>query len=612
MKKRCLLTLLLIFALMLVGPNVSFAKLAASQTGFPNAKLLVSADSVQDSIGKKNFVIIDARTAGYDASHIPGAINIKFGDYFTPGTGLLPIADLNSKLSAAGLKRSMTVVIYDNTSASFGAAGRIFWMLEYLGCNDVHILDGGWDKWSADVRPTETGINTLSAGKFKATVKTSRKATKERIKKMLGTKNFAIIDSRTDEEYNGWQLYGEARGGHISGAVQIPYAWFFNLDKTVLKYSDLKTMFESRGITRKKEVTAYCTVGIRSGFVYFLYRLMGYSKASNYDASIVEWAADSSLSMEKLPNYEKLVHPQWLKDLMDGKNVPNPPAGRYVVVATKHRDSGYIDKYIPGSILINKYDIEWYPTTVEYGAGRLWPDNTLKQLFENCGIDKDTTVIVYHEVPGGSPIFATRVVWALMYAGVKDVRLLNGGIDTWIASGFETTDNPAEKVPVDSFGTAPGEFPLHNEYYATTEYIEEIVAGQHQNALLADIRSWTEYIGGPNEYLSIGIPLTAVGRIPDAKWGHWGPSALVGGDFWDSADKTFRSYPEIATFWAEWGITADKTVSFYCGTGYRSAMAFFFAYLMGWPNISNYDGGFFEWAQTHPNASQHQIETGMP
>ena len=74
-------------------------------------------------------------------------------------------------------------------------------MLEYLGCNDVHILDGGWDKWVADGRPTETTVNTLPAAKFKASVKKSKIATKERIKKMLGTKNFAVVDSRTDEEY---------------------------------------------------------------------------------------------------------------------------------------------------------------------------------------------------------------------------------------------------------------------------------------------------------------------------------------------------------------------------------------------------------------------------
>ncbi len=243
----------------------------------------------------------------------PGAINIKFGDYFTAGSGLLPVADLNSKLSAAGLKRNMTFVIYDNTTASFGAAGRIFWMLEYLGCSKVYILDGGWDKWVADGRPTETTLNTLPAAKFKASVKKAKRSTKEQIVKKLGSAKFAIVDSRADEEYNGWQRYGEARGGHIPGAVQLPYEWFFNADKTVLNYSELKTMFESRGITKKKEVTAYCTVGIRSGFVYFLYRLMGYSKASNYDGSIAEWSADSSLPMEKASRFSTLVYPAWVK-----------------------------------------------------------------------------------------------------------------------------------------------------------------------------------------------------------------------------------------------------------------------------------------------------------
>ncbi len=120
-----------------------FAKLAASRTDFPNKKLLVSAESVQSTIGTKNFVVIDARTAGYETAHIKGAINVKFGNYFTAGSGLLPVADLNSKLSAAGLKRNMTFVIYDNTTASFGAAGRIFWMLEYLGCSNVYILTAG-------------------------------------------------------------------------------------------------------------------------------------------------------------------------------------------------------------------------------------------------------------------------------------------------------------------------------------------------------------------------------------------------------------------------------------------------------------------------------------
>jgi thiosulfate/3-mercaptopyruvate sulfurtransferase len=179
MKKRRLLALsLVLFVLLLLstGQSSSSASLVASQPDFPDAGLLVSADSVQDSIGEQNLVIIDARTSGYETSHIPGAINVKFGEYLTWGVGLLPVADLESKLSAAGLRRGMTFVIYDNTSASFGAAGRIFWMLEYLGCNNVHILDGGWDKWVADGKPTEATINTLAVNTFSAIVKPSLKS----------------------------------------------------------------------------------------------------------------------------------------------------------------------------------------------------------------------------------------------------------------------------------------------------------------------------------------------------------------------------------------------------------------------------------------------------
>ena len=205
MKKRIFISLSFVLTVLFLGSGIAFAKLAPSQPDFPNKKLLVSADSVQSTIGAKKFVVVDARTSGYETSHIPGAINIKFGEYFTPGTGLLPVDELNSKLSAAGLNKNMTIVIYDNTTGSFGAAGRIFWMLEYLGCRKVHILDGGWDKWVADGRPTETTVNALPAAKFKGRAKKARIATKEQIMNKLGSAKFAVVDARSDEEFNGWQ-----------------------------------------------------------------------------------------------------------------------------------------------------------------------------------------------------------------------------------------------------------------------------------------------------------------------------------------------------------------------------------------------------------------------
>jgi thiosulfate/3-mercaptopyruvate sulfurtransferase len=290
------------------------ATLIAASAEFPNSGLLVSAESLQASLGASDLVIIDARAAAsYSASHIPGAVNIQHSSYWSKGAGLKDTATVATLLGTAGISRDRKIVIYDNTTDSWGAAGRLFWMLEYLGCSDVHLLNGGWDKWAADKRTVQSVAATLSATTFTPQINSTAKADSGHIATRLYDKDFAVIDTRTDEEYMGWQLYGETRGGHIPRAVNIPYAWFYNSDKTAISYKELKSLLESRGITPDKEVTSNCTAGIRSGYVYFLLRLMGYSRSSNYDASIWDWADNTTLPMEKAPNYAEAVYPAWVK-----------------------------------------------------------------------------------------------------------------------------------------------------------------------------------------------------------------------------------------------------------------------------------------------------------
>lgn len=587
--------------------NVS--TLEPSSADFPNADLLVSAYSVQKSLNSKGLVVIDARSSGYESAHIPKAINLKFGDFFTPGTGLLPVANLEAKLGQAGLKRDMTFVIYDDTTASFGAAGRIFWMLEYLGCNDVHMLDGGWDKWIADNRATETKINSLPAATFVAQIQDNIRSTKSYIRSNLQADNFTIVDARADEEYIGWQRYGEARGGHIPGAVQIPYEWYFKGDKTVQGYLDLKTMFESRGVTQDKEVTAYCTVGIRSGFVYFLLRLMGYPHASNYDASIVEWAADSSLPMEKMANYQALVYPQWVKDLIDGKNPPTYPGKGYVILyttwtarynenRTDYVGTNYETGHIPGAVFLDTYSIENGPNS-EYGDGYRYPSEgnakpipQLQQLFGGLGISKDSTVVVYAD-DEIAMMTAGRVAWSLLLAGVNDVRILNGGFGAWVKNGGPVEATPRSLAPV-SFGTDPG----NPQYLATMDDVRKVVKGTVINTVIADDRSWEEHIGDSNSYYPY---FYALGRIPTSKWiGDWGE--LTGPDF-----QSLRTYTEVEARWKNAGFTPYKKMYFYCGTGWRSGLYTFYAYLLGWP-AANYDGGWFEWSYYPENPK----ETGFP
>jgi thiosulfate/3-mercaptopyruvate sulfurtransferase len=84
------------------------------------------------------------------------------------------------------------------------------------------------------------------------------------------------------------------------------------------------------------------------------------------------------------------------------------------------------------------------------------------------------------------------------------------------------------------------------------------------------------------------------GDIPGAVWGNCGDSAYDM-QYYRSIDNTMKSYPEIEANWAAAGITREKQVAFYCGTGWRASEALFYAYLMGWPNVALYDGGWFDW-----------------
>ncbi len=571
--------------------------LKASSKEYPNANLLASADSLQANLGASGLIVIDARPSkAYAHSHVPGAINLIHTDFRTWGRGLKPVAELEALLGGAGLSREATYVIYDDTSASSGAAGRIFWMLEYLGCRDVRILDGGWDKWKADDRPMEKKVSTLPTAVFKASVNGAVRSSKDSIKSRMAGRGFALVDARTDEEYTGWTLHNEARGGHIPNAVQIPYAWFYDGDKTVLPYQKLKALFESHGITRDKEVAAYCAEGTRGAFVYFALRLMGYPRVSSYDASMAEWASDPSLPVDRLARYEKLVYPAWLKDLLDGKNPPTYSGKKYVVLEVRYTGFSTAQKtdvastgYIPGAVAMHICYLDrgtdeknYYPNWTHPDQAYLLPPAKLREALLNLGITKDTVVIVYGN---GKiiPMIAARAAWALIYAGVEDVRVLNGGFTAWTAAGYPVSDAPAAPRPAAAFGAA---VPVHPEYLARMDYARLVSSGANKTAIMVDVRKREEYEGTLNPYPFF----TKKGRIPNAVWQEdW--DTLV-----DVRDDTYRSYTEVARKWTSLGITPDKEPVFYCGGGWRSSIGFLHAYLMGFKHARNYNGGFYEWS----------------
>ena len=425
-----------------------------------------------------------------------------------------------------------------------------------------------------------------------------------------------LIDARTDEEYNGWALHKEKRGGHIKNAISMPHKWFFNEDGTIRDYPSLKDLMDSHGVTTDKAVSAYGTWGVRSATVYFALRLMGYPACSNYDGSLLEWSGDPALPMEAMPRFEKLVYAGWVDDLIKGGNPgkadhpPTYPGKGYVIVHASslywkgaanpkgynpHAD--YESGHIPGAISIplHLFDVSnekgIYPWT-EPEDGNLLPPEKLKKVIESYGIKHDDTVVVYcgnKSYIGG----AYRIAWALLYAGVKDVRYLNGDLAAWVENGGTLETKFNQPRPVSDFGVP---VPAHPEYLATTKQVESMCADK--NAVIADDRSWTEFSARDKKGCYYEFFCTP-GHVPNAVWVHDMYWYLDDFNSWRKPGyykpATLKSYTLIKQEWEKRGLTPDKKAAFYCGGGWRSSLVWFYAYLMGYPNIFNYDGGWYEW-----------------
>jgi len=233
----------------------------------------------------------------------------------------------------------------------------------------------------------------------------------------------------------------------------------------------------------------------------------------------------------------------------------------------------------------------------------------LKTALEEHGISADTTVVLYGKFmfpnnddpfPGSAAgdIGAIRSAFIMMYAGVKDVRVLNGGFQSWCDTGFEVSTADVKKVPVSDFGAT---IPVNPRFAVDTPEAKEIIASPF--AELVCVRSWREYIGEVSGYNYID----AKGRIPGAVFADCGSDAYHMENY-RNIDHTTREYFEIAENWIKNGITPDKHLAFYCGTGWRGSEAWFNAWLMGWPKVSVYDGGWFEWS----NDPANPYETGIP
>lgn len=232
-----------------------------------------------------------------------------------------------------------------------------------------------------------------------------------------------------------------------------------------------------------------------------------------------------------------------------------------------------------------------YLDTGQLETGPFWnkvADADLLLLLQSLGIRHDTTVILY----GRGMLAPARAAHLMLYAGVLDVRLVDGGLDACLNGGARCTDaSEAPATPAHSFG-AP--FPARPDYLTDRAQLLRRLA--RDDASVVSIRSWAEHQGVTSGYTYID----ARGDIPGARWGRAGQDGDVNSmSAYLDAALCMRPAAEIAAMWASQGIfPGASSTTFYCGTGWRASLACFHAYLMGWKGISVYDGGWLEWSST--------------
>lgn len=281
-----------------------------------------------------------------------------------------------------------------------------------------------------------------------------------------------------------------------------------------------------------------------------------------------------------LPRWQQLIQPVWLQGLLTGQTVLAAPAGHWCLLEV---DCGppdaFMQSHIPGASYLDTHRLE---------AGPFWnkvPDADLLALLLGLGLRHDTTVIVY----GRNTTAAARAAHLLLYAGVVDVRFLDGGFAAWQAAGLPCAAGPSPAhAPTTDWGAA---FPGHPDYLIDRSQAQALL--REPGAVLASIRTWDEFSGKTSGYSYI----QAVGDIPGARWGRAGDSGDMNSmSAYHLPDGTLRPAAEIERFWREAGITPKLHCAFYCGTGWRASLAFYYAWLMGWEHICVYDGGWFEWS----------------
>jgi thiosulfate/3-mercaptopyruvate sulfurtransferase len=264
------------------------------------------ADRLKDPKVRVFEVSVDQ--SAFDEGHIPGAVALNwFHDLEErPHRDIASKATIERLLGNAGVGPDTTIVVYGDNNNWF--ATYAYWLFRLYGHRDVRVMNGGRKKWMDEGRPMTKEASIYPKVQYEARQPdTSIRALRDTVLQSLPNQGKGLVDVRSPREFNGELLApenlpqeGAQRGGHIPGAVNIPWGEAVRPDGTFKSADELQALYQARSITPDKEIIAYCRIGERSAHTWFVLKeLLGYPKVRNYDGSWTEWGSLVGVPVEK-------------------------------------------------------------------------------------------------------------------------------------------------------------------------------------------------------------------------------------------------------------------------------------------------------------------------
>ena len=272
-------------------------------------KTLVTPATLAQHVNDPSWIVIDCRfdladpakgEAAYRAGHIPGARYAHLDRHLsgaktgTNGRHPLPDAEvLVRTFSELGIARHMQVVVYDADSSMY--AGRLWWMLRWMGHDGVAVLDGGLARWQREGHLVRSGVESSTAVQFKGAPRPGWRLTVDEVVTGLGDKARLLVDSRTPERYRGIGETLDKVGGHIPGAANYFFQQNLADDKTFKSPEEIKAQWAPILQGRDaKDVVVYCGSGVTACHNLLALEHAGIHGVKIFPGSWSEWSADPS------------------------------------------------------------------------------------------------------------------------------------------------------------------------------------------------------------------------------------------------------------------------------------------------------------------------------